>query len=201
MEPNHESHTGGRRLAPVLMLFAVFLFPLVGGWLLYTFPALVPTGRTNHGELVQPPRQLPAVALTSLQPDVIATQDLLGKWLLVWTPPADCGANCAAGVVRLTQLYLAVGKDGPRLRRVVIGSGEPSVWNELDRDYTGTVFVTGPEPSVQRLLLTLQGTDDRREAYYFIDPAGTIVMRYPASANPKGMLKDLERLLKYSWLG
>jgi cytochrome oxidase Cu insertion factor (SCO1/SenC/PrrC family) len=144
---------------------------------------------------------LPALALTSSQQDVIATQNLLGKWLLVWTPPAECGANCVAGVARLTQLYLAVGKDGPRLRRVVIGSGEPSVWHKLDQEHAGTVFVTGPETSVQRLLQTLQGTVDRQEAYYFIDPAGTIVLRYAAGANPKGMLKDLERLLKYSWLG
>jgi len=39
-------------------------------------------------------------------------------------------------------------------------------------------------------------------AYIFlIDPLGNLVLRYDESTNPKGMLADLRRLLRYSGLG
>jgi hypothetical protein len=39
------------------------------------------------------------------------------------------------------------------------------------------------------------------EWIYLIDPLGNLLMRYGSDANPKGMLEDLERLLKYSKIG
>ena len=40
------------------------------------------------------------------------------------------------------------------------------------------------------------------DAYvYLIDPLGNLVLRYDETFNPKGMLKDLGRLLKYSRIG
>jgi hypothetical protein len=37
--------------------------------------------------------------------------------------------------------------------------------------------------------------------FYVIDPLGNVMMRYPENAEGQGMLRDLERLLKYSWVG
>jgi len=34
-----------------------------------------------------------------------------------------------------------------------------------------------------------------------IDPLGNVMMRYTDKPDMAGMLKDLERLLKYSWVG
>ena len=37
--------------------------------------------------------------------------------------------------------------------------------------------------------------------FYIIDPLGNVMMRYPQEPEMQGMLRDLERLLKYSWVG
>jgi hypothetical protein len=34
-----------------------------------------------------------------------------------------------------------------------------------------------------------------------LDPAGNLMMQYPPEAEAKGVRADLERLLKFSWIG
>ena len=36
---------------------------------------------------------------------------------------------------------------------------------------------------------------------YLVDPLGNVMMRFPRDADPSRMIKDLQRLLKYSRLG
>ena len=36
---------------------------------------------------------------------------------------------------------------------------------------------------------------------YVLDPAGRIILRYAPDADPRGILKDMERLLRYAWAG
>ena len=36
---------------------------------------------------------------------------------------------------------------------------------------------------------------------YLIDPLGNLMMRFPRDADPSRMIKDLQRLLKYSRIG
>ena len=36
---------------------------------------------------------------------------------------------------------------------------------------------------------------------YLVDPLGNLMMSYQPEDEPRGMIKDLERLLKYSGLG
>ena len=39
------------------------------------------------------------------------------------------------------------------------------------------------------------------EHIYLVDPLGNLMMRYPAEPDPSRVIKDLERLLKYSGFG
>ena len=38
-------------------------------------------------------------------------------------------------------------------------------------------------------------------AIYLVDPLGQVMMRYPDQPDPKKMIKDFQRLMKYSRLG
>ena len=49
-----------------------------------------------------------------------------------------------------------------------------------------------------------QGADDRPALggrIYLVDPMGNLMMFYEPDADAKGMVKDLERLLKISYVG
>jgi cytochrome oxidase Cu insertion factor (SCO1/SenC/PrrC family) len=48
--------------------------------------------------------------------------------------------------------------------------------------------------------LTAQAAGDRSHVY-LVDPNGNVMMRWDAAQDPKGMLRDLERLLRASQIG
>jgi hypothetical protein len=61
-------------------------------------------------------------------------------------------------------------------------------------------------------LLVLRATDDAflagfppaigsSDGIYIVDPHGNLMMSYPASGSARGLLKDLERLLRLSNIG
>ncbi len=50
------------------------------------------------------------------------------------------------------------------------------------------------------MVLPLAPVNDRAHIY-LADPLGNVMMRFPAKAEPRRMLKDLERLLKASQIG
>lgn len=40
-----------------------------------------------------------------------------------------------------------------------------------------------------------------KQGLFIIDPKGWVILHYPSLSNPKGVLKDMERLLRYSQIG
>ncbi len=96
----------------------------------------------------------------------------------------------------MRQSRLAQGDNADRIERVwlVAGSGAPPA--ELARLYEGAVVArTAPE-----LAAALPGTE-ARDHIYLIDPRGNLMLRFPKDADPKRMIGDLKRLLKYSSAG
>jgi glutathione peroxidase-family protein len=62
------------------------------------------------------------------------------------------------------------------------------------------VPLTGQQAVVEVFSLDEQQPMAARRVY-LVDPLGNLMMRYEPDDEPKGMIKDLERLLKYSGLG
>ncbi len=50
------------------------------------------------------------------------------------------------------------------------------------------------------MALPLSAVNDRAHCY-LVDPLGNVMMRFPAEADPRRMLRDLERLLRASQVG
>ena len=104
---------------------------------------------------------------------------------------------------RLAQVQVALNKEMVRLRRVLLGDSvavlqaDPALL-ELRRAYPD-LLIAAPDGDqsgpLYRMML------DARYRFYVIDPLGNVMMRYPENAEGQGMLRDLERLLKYSWVG
>ena len=77
---------------------------------------------------------------------------------------------------------------------MLAGGGVPPA--ELARLYDGALVArASPE-----LLAALPGTNVR-DHIYLLDPRGNLMLRFPKDADPKRMIKDLQRLLKYSSTG
>jgi cytochrome oxidase Cu insertion factor (SCO1/SenC/PrrC family) len=167
--------------------------PLVAALIAYNF--FPPAGRTNYGELVEP-RPLPPVVLQRLDGRPFTLAELKGKWVMLQADAAACGTPCQEKLFDMRQVRLAQGDNMRRVERVwlVLDAGRPAP--AIARLHEGAVVARAtPE------LLAALPAADVRDHVYLLDPLGNLMLRFPKHADPKRMIKDLERLLKYSGIG
>ncbi|MGH8563116.1 MAG: SCO family protein [Gammaproteobacteria bacterium] len=185
-----------RELGPLLGLAALTLLPVVGAFVLYLHPDWAPEGRVHHGVLVEPPQQLADPLLTTLAGEPFSTRAWQGRWTLLRVI-ADCGPDCRTDIDTLIRIHRLLGANQERLQDAV------------------ALFATATAPTLRRVMEDFPGTlalhaDGAVGAdgpfatgpgLYVLDPEVRVILRYPPGFDPFGVLEDLKRLLKYSWLG
>jgi cytochrome oxidase Cu insertion factor (SCO1/SenC/PrrC family) len=191
----------------LIFVLAMFAAPFLLAWLvLSVFPEWVPKGKVNHGELVTPVRPLPAFQTETLAGESVDETFFRGKWTIVYLARGVCDQPCVEQLYNIRQIRLAQGKNIDRLQRLMIWqnqavSGEQQA--ELQEHYPGQVIV--PLSGREAALLKEFTLDDKAPLdagrVYLVDPLGNLMMSYEPDEEPHGMIKDLERLLKYSGLG
>lgn len=190
--------TPGRRA--MLLATALLLMPFAVAFGLYWFEWR-PASTGNYGELIQPPRPLPPGGLAEASGAPLPTAGLHGKWLLVLAGDGPCDAACAQQIRLMRQIQVSLNKEMGRLRRVWLSAGaaaDPAL-PELRRQYPDLVVAVPPDgDGGAAWRAALDGATYR---LYVVDPLGNVMMRYAPDADPTRVRKDLERLLKYSWVG
>lgn len=186
----------------LLLLAALFILPFVIGsglfWLDWR-----PEKFGNHGELLQPPRVLPAVGLYHADGRPLPTAELLGKWLLVLPVKGSCNATCQNNLQGMLKVHIALNKEQNRMQRVLIvgdvsDSANDPPMVELQRLFPGLlVAAVQANVAAEAWHGALNG---RGQDVFIVDPIGNVMMRYADPSDMRGVLKDLERLLKYSWI-
>jgi cytochrome oxidase Cu insertion factor (SCO1/SenC/PrrC family) len=183
----------GRLIA--LAVLAACAVPVVAGYLAYHF--FPPAGRVNYGELVDA-KVLPARGLHTVDGAPFGLDALRGKWVLLQVDRAACATPCATKLFNMRQVRLAQGKDMDRIERlwVLLDDGRPGA--ELARLVEGAVIARAGDGALVHALPT---TGEVSDHIYLVDPLGNLVLRFPRDADPRRMIKDLQRLLKYSRIG
>lgn len=152
---------------------AICAAPIVLGTAAYLL-GWSPGGASNYGELLDPK-------------PVSGFEPLRGKWVLVTFDAAACDAYCEKKLYFMRQVRRAQGKDRDRVERVWVLTGGATPRPELLAAIEGT------------RIEKLKAFDDRSvDHIYLIDPMGNLMMRFPRDPDPSKMIKDLQRLLKYS---
>jgi cytochrome oxidase Cu insertion factor (SCO1/SenC/PrrC family) len=181
----------GRLVAAAI--FIVCAMPLAAALIAYFF--FPPAGRTNYGELIDA-RPMPGTEIALLDGRRFSLAELNGKWVMLQVDAAACEAACRAKLFNMRQARLAQGQNMDRVERVwlLLDAGRPAP--ELARLTEGAVIArAAPE------LLAALPAADVRSHIYLIDPRGNLMLRFPENADPKRMIRDLGRLLKYSSVG
>ena len=194
-----------RKQAILIILFAVFALPPLLSWYAFHYTDLgKQRSAGGHGTLIAPPRPLPAWDLADQGG---TATPLHGKWTLLYPLSGKCGEDCLRNLYRMRQLRLAVGKNAGRIQRavLVVNRDRNAVTAEQLQDYPGQLllFPENMDGDALRSLFALSAGDRpfAGERLYLIDPLGNLMMSYGRSAEPKGIIKDLTRLLKYSRAG
>ncbi len=189
----------GRRA--LIAIAAIFFLPLAAAVWLHYGSGWQPAPGAQHGRLLDPPRPLPAAPLTLPAGAPAPADALRGKWSIVQLVPGGCDALCIAIAEELRRVQLALDKDAPRVRRVLLHAGGCCEGRaELAADRQLAVLGAGGQAAAA-LLSQFPPARDGRPGVYIVDPHGNLVMSYPATGAARGLLKDLERLLRHSRIG
>ena len=184
-----------------LLLAAMFAAPLLAAWLLFfVYPEWQPQGRLNYGTLIIPVRPLPPLHLADSAGAPVTA--LKGKWSLVYLASANCDDQCRQRLLLIRQVRLALNADRERVQRVYLAPDAAALASaraSFGPDHPDLVFLSDLGESGARAVDFFQPAD--AQAVYLFDPLGNWLMVYTGDVQPKGLYKDLKKLLRYSQIG
>jgi cytochrome oxidase Cu insertion factor (SCO1/SenC/PrrC family) len=190
-----------------VLLVLIFLTPAFVAWVMHNVGGgWQPEGTTNHGVLVHPAR------LLALPPDLVyggrpLSEYLQGKWTLVYIDADDCSDVCRENLYKMRQTRIAQNENMQRVQRLLV-TGDAAMTPAL------AGFLASEHPRMDTLQLVPEQFDrlagffsidaipaGQAGRVYIVDPLGNLMMYYPPDADPRGLLKDLQKLLKSSRIG
>lgn len=183
-----------RRYRPLLLVLTLLLLPFAVGASLYAV-GWHPSRSGNQGELLSPPRSLPA--LTDARGAALAPDPANPHWQLVVAGSGPCDEACRKWIVLTRQVHVALYKQMSRVQRTWLtdqAAPDASALLALQPDLR-TAVAASP---AARSAFDLERAGHR---VYVVDPQDRIILRYAPDADPRGILKDMERLLRYAWSG
>lgn len=176
----------------LVALIVVCVLPVAASY--FAFYVWQPSGRSNYGALVTP-TLLPDGALATADGGQFAREDIKGFWTYVVVSPAACDESCRQALYFTRQVRTAQAKESPRVARVWLLSDDGAPDASLLAEHPELVVARADRQWLDQL-------DGSTVAQVWLaDPRGNVMMRYPTELDPKGMVKDLARLLKYSQVG
>ena len=185
------------RLNMLLVLLACAA-PVVASYITYYW--VRPEARRNYGELIQPTRPTPSIAVARMDGGDMKLTDLKGQWLLVSVAGAACDEACQQRLYLQRQILVGLGKERPRTEWVWLVNDKAEIPNTLLPGLEeATVLRIDPKALAQ--WLQPEANKKLEDHLYMIDPMGEWMMRFPAQLNAEGALKakrDMERLLRAS---
>ncbi len=199
-----------RRLRIVIGAAAVLL-----ALLLYYFGPWRPLGANDHGTPIQPARTLPEVAVRRVPTAAGAIMAVTGsgvgasvgatssvassslilsrKWSLVFIGNGACNDDCRQTLQFMQTVQGGLDALAARTQRVFLVSAQCCDHDYLRRAQADLLTLDASSAGAQPLLDAFPG--DARGAVFVVDPGSRIVLRYSASANPRGLREELRRLL------
>jgi cytochrome oxidase Cu insertion factor (SCO1/SenC/PrrC family) len=208
--PDYRRQRGFVNSRQALVLLALlFLMPVLVAYLMHmrVEHGWRPSSTTNKGTLIQPPRPLTLPAdLVSATGKPVSPDLLGGKWTLVYIDDAACGEACRNKLYQMHQVRLAQGENLRRVQRLflVTGSSDTGGLTKILADYPdmATALLSPVQAAVIAPVFSvadmpIQGAGN----IYLVDPLGNLMMYYRPDADPRGIIQDLQRLLKYSHTG
>ncbi len=196
----------GRR--QLIGIIALFLLPPLLAWITWHYVDTHGVSAThNTGTLIQPARPLPRTGL--LVPKTGVPYDfsaLRGRWFYTLYAGAECLTGCQEQLYITRQIRIGVNKDIQRVQRVLITQ------RPLSPNFQAMLAEQHPDLIVMELASDTAGRawqqpfqdagfDTQGASYFLVDPLGNLMMMYDNRMPSKGILRDLQKLLKISQIG
>ncbi|NND80874.1 MAG: hypothetical protein HKN50_00455 [Gammaproteobacteria bacterium] len=183
----------------LIMILVVFTAPIAGAFL------YKPKSFNNYGDIYQPVRPVENLIMQGAEGPV-EMDSLRRQWVFLVTANTSCDEACEANILKMRQLRFMQNNDMSRIRTVFLTTQmPPAVSAELAAKYSPVEVYSAAFNDYDEWtrILKIEGipAEAQHNRFYIIDPAGNLMMSYPATADPAMIKKDIKRLLKASQIG
>jgi hypothetical protein len=183
----------------IILVFVVFAAPVVGAFL------YKPSSFNNYGDLYRPARPVANLQMQS-EDGLVELDSFRRQWIFLVKANGQCSQACEANILKIRQIRFMQNNNMTRIRTIFLHTGlSDAVASDLDAKYSPIETYAVDKDSFSSWTQILKLDDAPIEAeidrFYVIDPAGNLMMSYPASAEPSAIQKDIKRLLKTSQIG
>lgn len=176
----------------LIALVVVCTLPVIASYVTYYF--WQPDDTMNYGELIEP-APLPDVRVSAMDGESIGLDSLRGRWTLVYAGAAGCDEACREALYTMRQSWLAQGEEMRRVDRLWLLTDAADPAPDALQDQRGLKVARAADAWIDRMPAGETGRH-----VFLVDPLGNVMMRFPADPDAKRVMKDLQRLLKYSRL-
>jgi len=183
-----------------LMMVLVFLLPVVLGSLLFFNLEKVgfDKGSTNYGTLVHPALPTVIADLKQGNNNAIKEETVAKSWTMTYIEPSNCDQTCLDKLTLIKKVRLLTNEKMRRVRTLFVTNKQ--IEDSIDKSQYRDMVFTNVEDANSPFVKQFPAQDTK--PIYLIDPYGNIMMYYPQQdLNAKKIIKDINRLLKYSQLG
>lgn len=178
----------------LLAIAAAFALPIIAAVTLYFSPdGWRPAGKTVLGELIDPPRTLPAIALDNSEP----AAQFREVWSLIVPAGSSCDQVCLDALVKIRQLRLWLGPKMTRMQTVFVAEHDAVLTPDVLAEHPRLII---PGNDVSREIQPVVG-DFSNGDILLADPFGNIMMLYRSGTDMGDIRKDLGHLMKLSTIG
>ena len=180
----------------VLVTIALMFFlPILLAWFLNFYSDFKrDTHCIHHGELIVPPLPLGDLKVTAIGGSELLS--LEKKWTLVFLVSDQCDPICEDKLYQLRQIRLAVGKDREKVERLLVVNKKLD-WSNYENAFLNQKVIDKGSPSYASITKNLKSAKNfDSNGIYLMDAYGSLIMKYAYKTAPKGIIKDIERLIR-----
>jgi len=183
----------------MILIFVVFAAPIAAAFLYQ------PKKFNNYGDIYTPVRAVSDLQMQG-KDGTVQLDSFRRQWVFLITADSDCADACEQNILKMRQLRFMQNNNMSRIRTVFMHTNlNAAVAEDLAAKYSPIESYRVERESFDDWTKILKLHDAPPEAnkdrFYVIDPAGNLMMSYPATADPNIMKKDIKRLLKASQIG
>lgn len=184
-----------------LSVIASVVLPIAAAYIVFYTGVGMPEKTINEGELLQPPRSIESLPLAEEGAAAFRLAAEAPKWRYLIVPGKGCDEACERMLYTSRQVHIRLGEKARRVERLLVSAAplDPARRGELAEQHPRLRFTTLPEAELQQLLADTSHSGLDYPSALLVDQRGYAMMVYNNEHSGNQLLKDIKRLLKYSY--
>lgn len=185
-------------------IFAAIIGPMLAAYVVFKTGFAMPTGTINKGELILPATSLKELNWINTNSESVDLFSNNAIWRMALVVNGECYETCKQQLYISRQVHIRLGEKARRVERLLINTGPAfsrAFEDYLKAEHVKLITLSGDLAEFKDTFANTNISEHGLSGHeiYYIDPQGFAMMSYSSEKEGGDLLKDIKRLLKYSY--